>query len=87
MEKNRYNSGKEWIKQYNEEMSKYVKGKKVLIKKEDDLINILAGYRAFLICAVNHSGDEKFTIRAGNIIKRIERQILFIEKGKQLKEI
>ena len=61
---------------------KYINEKNVLIEKEDDLINLLAGYRAFLICAVKHSDSENFTKRSGKIIGRIEKQITFIEKEK-----
>lgn len=53
-----------------------------MIHKEDDLINLLAGYRAFLICAIKHSDSKSFTDRSGKIIKRIQEQIDQIEKGK-----
>lgn len=82
MERNRYERSADWAKKYNEEMSKYINEKNVLIEKEDDLINLLAGYRAFLICAVKHSDSENFTKRSGKIIGRIEKQITFIEKEK-----
>ena len=82
MERNRYERSADWAKKYNEEMSKYINEKNVLIEKEDDLINLLAGYRAFLICAVKHSDSENFTKRSGKIIERIEKQITFIEKEK-----
>ncbi len=82
MEKNGYVRSADWIKKYNEEMSKYQNEKNVMIKNDDDLINLLGGYRAFLICAVTHSDSTSFITRSERIIKRIEKQITFIEKEK-----
>lgn len=82
MENHRYVRDEDWVKNYNKEMGKYQNEKNVMIAKEDDLINLLAGYRAFLICAVKHSDSESFTKRSTGIIKRIEKQITVIEEEK-----
>lgn len=82
MEANKYVKSEDWILNYNEEMQKYIKEKNVQIEGENDLINLLAGYRAFLINALKHSEDEYFVRRIKGIIKRTEKQINNIEKQK-----
>lgn len=82
MERHRYVRSKNWILDYNDFMEKYIKEKNVKIEEEYELINLLAGYRAFLINTLKHSEDEHFVRRTKGIIKRIEKQIDNIEQLK-----
>lgn len=82
MERTGYVRNAEWIRKYNEEMRKYQGEKNVMIRNHDALINLLAGYRAFLICAVSHADSSNFIARSQSMIKRIEKQISLVEKEK-----
>lgn len=82
LEKNKYCGSKEWIVGYNTEMMSYIEEKNVLIESDDDLLNLLAGYRAYIISAIKNSECENFNVRAQRMIKRIENQLIIIDKEK-----
>lgn len=73
LEHHRFHSNKEWFKAFNDEMSKL--GNAHLGNKEE-IINVLAGNRAFLISSIHESTDDKYLIRAQKLIGRIEKQII-----------
>ena len=62
------------------EMEKYKKEKDVTIKNKNDLINLLAGYRSFLLNAKKYSENLKYDDHINNIIERIQKQIDKIEQ-------
>ena len=61
-------------------MEKYKKEKDVTIKNKNDLINLLAGYRSFLLNAKKYSENLKYDDHINNIIERIQKQIDKIEQ-------
>lgn len=61
-------------------MEKYKKEKDVTIKNKNDLINLLAGYRSFLLNAKKYSENPKYDDHINNIIERIQKQIDKIEQ-------
>ena len=87
LETKRYENATNWIKDYNTEISKYNAEKNLVIKDGNDLINILAGYRAFIINSIKHSNDKDFISRANRMVKRIEKQIIIITKECEKKSI
>lgn len=80
METNCYEGSAKWVCKYNMEMEKYKKEKDVTIKNKNDLINLLAGYRSFLLNAKKYSENPKYDDHINNIIERIQKQIDKIEQ-------
>jgi len=80
METNCYEGSAKWVCKYNMEMEKYKKEKDVTIKNKNDLINLLAGYRSFLLNAKKYSENLKYDDHINNIIERIQKQIDKIEQ-------
>ena len=77
LEKNRPIKTKEWFENFNTQMNSF--GYEAM-GNTDSIIDILAGYRSFLISAKRAGQDEKYLEHCEKMIKRIEKQI-----GKLLK--
>lgn len=77
LENNKFSKTKEWFEHFNDEMQKYGISS---IANVNDLINLLAGNRSFLINSFKHSESDRYCKQCKKMIGRIEKQIHEITK-------
>lgn len=72
LEKNTFENDKSWFKEFNQQMGMLGYDK---IENIDEIVNILAGNRSFLLAAKRVGKEENYLNHCDRLINRIERQI------------
>ena len=75
LENNPFLKKKEWYEKFNSEMSKLGYDHFGIAS---EIVNVLAGNRAFLINSINESNEQEYKKRCNKLIERIEKQVSYI---------